>query len=72
MNQNDFKTTLCSIYVFCIFCYSHAADWSNNKNAEVWNLRAKDTLNQQLKQKPNRNLAKNVILFLGTRFFCFV
>jgi alkaline phosphatase len=61
-----------TLRVFLALCllyqtYGHVgqADWSNDMNADKWYRQARDTIDAQLKRKLNRNVAKNVILFLG-------
>ena len=41
------------------------ADWSEDISTDKWNLQAEKTLKEALNLKPNTNLAKNVILFVG-------
>lgn len=40
-------------------------DWSEDKNPNKWNNQAKETLENLLNRQLNKNLAKNIILFLG-------
>lgn len=50
---NFFSITLASV------------DWSQDKYSEKWYNNARDNLQKILRRKPNKNLAKNTILFLG-------
>lgn len=43
----------------------HAADWSLDQDPLKWNKQAKETIEEILKMKPNRKIAKNIILFIG-------
>lgn len=40
-------------------------DWSNDQNPEKWNKLAKDTIDEILSRKLNKNIAKNLIMFIG-------
>jgi alkaline phosphatase len=40
-------------------------DWTADMNVEKWNKQAKDTIDSMLRNRQNRNIAKNIILFLG-------
>ncbi|RNA08725.1 alkaline phosphatase-like, partial [Brachionus plicatilis] len=40
-------------------------DWSEDEHPEKWFANARDHLEKMLHRKPNKNLAKNTILFLG-------
>lgn len=45
-----------------VFCY---VDWANDRDPKKWNDQAKETLENILNRKINKNIAKNIILFLG-------
>lgn len=45
-----------------VFCYN---DWSSDRDPQKWNNQAKETLENLLNGKINKNIAKNIILFLG-------
>ena len=45
-----------------VACFS---DWSQDMDPNKWNSYARDKLDAIINQKRNRNVAKNVILFIG-------
>nr|UHN91762.1 AKP3 [Brachionus rotundiformis] len=45
-----------------VYCY---VDWSSDKDPQKWNNHAKQTLENLLNKKINKNVAKNIIIFLG-------
>ena len=47
------------------FKINTSKDWSEDQLADKWNLLAKDTLDNILNRKINKNIAKNLILFIG-------
>lgn len=51
-----------SYFVASIYSFR---DWSNDRSAERWNREAKVTLDMLLDQGVNKNIAKNLIMFLG-------
>jgi alkaline phosphatase len=54
------------IILTSIFYFVYAAvDWSEDMNADKWNKQASDNINRILKQKLNRNIAKNLIMLIG-------
>jgi alkaline phosphatase len=50
--------------LFWLFVHG-SADWSADKDPHKWNRLAKESIDQMLNRKINKNIAKNVILFLG-------
>lgn len=44
---------------------SVATDWSEDVFPSKWNKYSRNKLKQMLNRKPNQNIAKNIILFLG-------
>ena len=58
--QNLFLVCLISIYFV-----NGAVDWSEDKYPEKWNKQAYNNIYNILRRKNNRNIAKNLILFLG-------
>jgi hypothetical protein len=48
-------------------------EWNRNadKSQEKWINNARQNIHRLLHRKPNGNVAKNIILFLGTVFFMF-
>lgn len=52
------------LFSLCIIvsCWT---DWSTDINADKWKKQAKDTIDRILESEPNRNIAKNLILYLG-------
>lgn len=61
MNLIEFLT-LNIILLNSVTC-SH--DWSADQNPNKWNTYARETIESLLKTKLNRNIAKNLILFIG-------
>lgn len=47
-------------------------DWSSDMQPGKWNKYAKDRINKIINKKPNGNIAKNIILFLGDGFSFFI
>ena len=42
-----------------------AADWSSDQDPEKWNQAARNAIDSLLNKKLNKNIAKNLIMFLG-------
>ena len=40
-------------------------NWSGDESADKWRTQAKNNINSILKKKQNRNIAKNIVFFLG-------
>ena len=58
------------LYVLLYICFEAAqikcfADWSEDKHAEKWYHDARKTLHHNLNIRYNKNIAKNLILFVG-------
>ena len=52
--------------IFSFVCYVHGSfDWSKDMNGNKWRLEAKNNIQKRLNRKQNRNIAKNLILFIG-------
>ena len=66
------KSLTTRIYFGILFCVcvqsllvDSSVDWSEDRNPEKWNNLAKKTLENILNRKLNRNIAKNLIMFIG-------
>jgi hypothetical protein len=44
---------------------SNGRDWSEDQFPSKWNTQAKEIIDSILNNKPNRNVAKNLIMFIG-------
>ena len=42
-----------------------SADWSADQDPEKWNQAARNAIDSLLNRKQNKNIAKNLIMFLG-------
>jgi hypothetical protein len=54
-------------YFILFFFYSvnGSLDWSKDMNGMKWRLEANNNIQKRLNRKANRNIAKNLILFIG-------
>jgi alkaline phosphatase len=61
--------SICLIVLVSLICYAQGfvspADWSDDMNADTWYGRAEAAIKVQVTKKLNKNMAKNVILYLG-------
>ena len=62
-NYNCLLNIVVFYYVFVSI--SFCVDWSQDVHPDKWNTYAKNKLDEILNRKINKNLAKNVILFIG-------
>lgn len=51
--------------ILVLFKLSFAKDWSHDQSPLKWNNQAKESIEKILFRKLNKNVAKNLILFLG-------
>ena len=60
-----------SLFVFCVVFISIPlksdtfVPWSADENPEKWHAQAKETIDNILNRKINKNVAKNLIIFIG-------
>lgn len=53
------------VFAYALICCQASLDWSRDTQPGRWYKDALDKINQMLKRKINKNVAKNIILFLG-------
>lgn len=53
-----------SILIALVNCSN---DWSPDESPDKWNSYSRNRLNQMLERSINKNLAKNLILYLGSK-----
>lgn len=53
------------ILIMSLYSTNCEKDWSKEQTPEYWHRQAKETLDNILKERLNKNIAKNLILFLG-------
>lgn len=62
------------LFLYCLVLANlcdASLDWSADTKPGRWNKYAIDKINKMLKRKLNKNVAKNVILFLGDGIYVF-
>ena len=56
---------LYTIVSVLLYSLAYAVDWSLDQDPAKWNKQARETIESILNLKTNRNIAKNIILFIG-------
>ena len=59
------KLIICLALFLLIALVKSSKDWSSDESPDKWNSYSRNKIKEMLERSLNRNLAKNLILYLG-------